>query len=81
MFALTLEPHNTDLINRLESVKKIRANNQPTLPSTLAIECRTNPFLRVHIKEIIDVAEHHFQKNGLSESLVFTAIREKKDCF
>ena len=80
-FALTLEPNNQELLNRLESVKKMRANNLPTLPSTIAIECNTNPFLRCHTQEIIAAAADHLGQKPASETAVFAAIREKKDRF
>jgi hydroxyacylglutathione hydrolase len=30
----------------VEEVRRLRAQGQPTVPSTLAVECATNPFLR-----------------------------------
>ena len=45
-FALTVEPDNRDLVQRMEDVAAARAKNIPTVPSTIAIELKTNPFLR-----------------------------------
>lgn len=46
-FALSLEPQNEAVKKRLEEAKKCIAEGKPTIPSTLALEKETNPFLRV----------------------------------
>jgi hydroxyacylglutathione hydrolase len=45
-FDRTIDPNNADLQQRYAEVKALRRRNQATIPSTLAIEKRTNPFLR-----------------------------------
>ena len=45
-FALTVEPDNLALQQRMQTVDKIRLQNKPTLPSTIVEELATNPFLR-----------------------------------
>lgn len=45
-FALTIEPANMALKERYEKVKERRAIGMPTIPTTLAQEKATNPFLR-----------------------------------
>lgn len=45
-FALTVEPNNAALIARMETVRRLRAASQPTIPSTIAEERATNPFMR-----------------------------------
>ncbi|RME64928.1 MAG: hydroxyacylglutathione hydrolase, partial [Alphaproteobacteria bacterium] len=45
-FALTVEPDNPALAARMKAVDAARAAGQPTVPSTLADELATNPFLR-----------------------------------
>jgi hydroxyacylglutathione hydrolase len=45
-FALTLEPDNAALIDRMREVDACRAVGQPTVPTTVALEKATNPFLR-----------------------------------
>ncbi|MCQ8103561.1 hydroxyacylglutathione hydrolase [Methylomonas sp. SURF-2] len=47
-FALTLEADNPDLQRRMAEVTGLREKNLPTLPSTMADELKTNPFLREH---------------------------------
>jgi hydroxyacylglutathione hydrolase len=74
-FALTVEPRNRDLQERMERVDQLRRRNLATVPSTLAEELATNPFLRVDSPEI--------RKTLAIESAkpvdVFAAIRRKKD--
>ena len=45
-FALTVEPGNAALRARAEQVTAQRARDEPTVPTTLAEELATNPFLR-----------------------------------
>lgn len=51
-FALTLEPTNKTLIKRQQDATKLIQSGQPTLPSTIAVELATNPFLRCDVAEI-----------------------------
>lgn len=51
-FAITIEPENEDLVARYEEVKALRAAGQPTIPTVLATELTTNPFLRVRSRDI-----------------------------
>lgn len=48
IFALSVEPDNADLHERMADVRKRRANNLPTVPSSMGAERAANPFLRVH---------------------------------
>ncbi len=45
-FCLAMEPENEDLKKRIEDVKALCANNQPTIPSTIGLEKKTNIFMR-----------------------------------
>lgn len=45
-FAKTVDPNNQAIDNRIQAAIKTRANGQSTVPSTLALEKATNPFLR-----------------------------------
>lgn len=51
-FALTVEPENTALRQRMVDVKALRARNEPTIPSLLCDEPATNPFLRADNVEV-----------------------------
>lgn len=45
-FALHVEPANDALIANMADVKAKRAKGEPTIPSTIALERATNPFMR-----------------------------------
>lgn len=79
-FALACEPGNPDVQQRIAATRQLRAANQPTVPSTIALEKATNPFLRCTQPEIIRT----LQQRGLtdtSEIGVFTALRAWRSQF
>ena len=79
-FALACEPGNLALQQRAAATQQLTSADQPTLPSTIALEKATNPFLRCTQAEIIQT----LQQRGLidsSELSVFTALREWKNKF
>ena len=76
-FALTIDPENPDLISRVRSVIDARAADEPTVPSTLAEELATNPFLRTHDPAI----QAHLGLSGADPAAVFAEIRTRKDNF
>ena len=45
-FALTVEPHNAELTARAKEIDAKRARGEPTVPTTIGLEKKTNPFLR-----------------------------------
>ncbi|MFN5856328.1 MAG: hydroxyacylglutathione hydrolase [Pseudanabaenaceae cyanobacterium] len=45
-FALTIEPDNLALQERFLATQNLRAQNLPTIPSSMKVEKATNPFLR-----------------------------------
>ncbi len=45
-FALTVEPDNAELVRRVEEVRAQRERGEVTLPTTIALERATNPFMR-----------------------------------
>jgi hydroxyacylglutathione hydrolase len=45
-FALTVEPDNAALIARMAEVTAMREAGEPTVPTTIALERATNPFMR-----------------------------------
>lgn len=76
-FALTVEPDNTDLQARALAVAAARAAGQPTVPSRLADELATNPFLRANrpeLKRAIGMAD-------AGDAAVFAELRSRKDRF
>ena len=45
-FALTIEPDNVSLVERAAAVEAARAAGEATVPTTIALERATNPFMR-----------------------------------
>ena len=80
-FAQAVEPDNLALKQRAQSADNVRANDQPTLPSTLAAELETNPFLRTEQPAVRAAASQHWARKMLREVEVFAAIRRWKDQF
>ena len=76
-FALTIEPGNVDLVARAEAVKALRAQGRPTLPTTIALELATNPFLRAEIPAV----QEALGLAGADPAQVFAEIRRRKDNF
>jgi hydroxyacylglutathione hydrolase len=81
-FAEAVEPGNRALQLRLEADSKARGTNLPTIPSNIAIEKATNPFLRTLEPAIVDslVAAGRLQR-GAAPVAVFAALREWKNVF
>lgn len=77
-FAAHIEPDNADISSRAEWAKAKSVDGAPTLPSTIGLEKKTNPFLRAGL------AEMRWRLN-LSEDTpdfaVFKRLRELKDDF
>lgn len=76
-FALTIDPHNTELISRNEAIGAARAAQTPTVPSTLALELATNPFLRASDPDI----RARLGLASATDAEVFSEIRARKDTF
>ena len=74
-FALTVDPDNGVLKERSADVDAMRAAGKPTLPTTLAIELATNPFLRSDapaVKKAIGMPD-------ADPAAVFAELRERKN--
>jgi hydroxyacylglutathione hydrolase len=84
-FALACEPNNPAVQQRAATTKQLRESNRITLPSTIALEKATNPFLRCTQPEIIRTLQQRgltdASELGVSELGVFTALREWKNHF
>lgn len=80
-FAQVVEPHNADIAERVENVRQLRANGQITLPSTLALEKRTNPFLRTSETSVKEKADERNGRDNRAGSEVFASLRSWKDTF
>lgn len=80
-FALAVEPRNKDLGLRLQEVRKLRGENMPSLPTTLAMELATNPFLRTSTPDVVEAAQAHSNQISSSPEQIFAVLRRWKDDF
>lgn len=76
-FALTIEPDNLALISRSRAVEAARAAGRPTVPSRLAEELATNPFLRADLPQV----KAALGMARASDAESFAEIRARKDRF
>lgn len=79
-FALEVEPDNMDIHDRLLHCENLRQQGLITLPSTLADELQTNPFLRVRENAVITQALNQGAASTLPVD-VFCCLREWKNHF
>ncbi len=61
-FALTVEPENRALIERMVEIEAARAEGRPTVPTTIEEERATNPFMRARSAE--ELAARRAAKDG-----------------
>jgi hydroxyacylglutathione hydrolase len=76
-FALSVDLGNEALKARAERIEALRAEDRPTLPTTIGEELATNPFLRWNdpgIRKTLGMED-------ASEEAVFAEIRKRKDNF
>lgn len=74
-FAMNQEPGNAELEKRMKEVEAMLGRGEPTVPSTIGQERRTNPFLRASdpaMAEAIGMA-------GAEPAAVFAELRERKN--
>ena len=76
-FCLAYDSKNTFLKEKKFDIKKKLSSNQPTIPSTLGLEIKTNIFLRCNEPEI----KHALGLKDSSEVEVFSKLRYLKDSF
>ncbi len=76
-FALTIEPDNALLVQRAEHIAALRADGAPTLPTSIALELATNPFLRADEPSV----QAALDMQGADPASVFAEIRGRKDRF
>jgi hydroxyacylglutathione hydrolase len=80
-FAKKVEPDNRDLLQREARDREAIAAARPTLPSTIAMERATNPFLRCAERAVIEAAARHAGRAMSDAVSVFAEIRKWKDNF
>ncbi len=77
-FAKQVEPRNPAIDAAQERARALRAEGKPTVPTTMADELRTNPFLRtrsIEIRETLGIAK------DADDVTAFAMIRKAKDAF
>lgn len=75
-FALTVEPSNESLQRRATEIRSLRAKKLPTVPTTIALELETNPFLRAQSRAL---REHLGIPPTMADVDVFAKVRKMKD--
>ena len=80
-FARAVEPGNAEIAQHAEHVAALREDDTPSLPSTLALERRINPFLRCEEPGVQDAARRHAGHALASRIEVFATVRRWKDEF
>ena len=76
-FALTIEPDNSALADRMDDIRDRRSRGEPTVPSVLELEKATNPFLRASLPEVKQL----IGMPDASDAESFGVIRSRKDQF
>ncbi len=76
-FALTVDGRNEALIERARAVDRLRAAGTPTVPTTVALERATNPFLRARDPGL----QASVGLSGSEPAAVFAEVRKRKDRF
>lgn len=83
-FAQFIEPTNPAIEQAIEQDTQLRAQNKPTLPTSLADEKAINPFLRAVISppdEMVKTVQSQTSITGASEFDIFSALRQMKNNF
>ena len=78
-FAQKVEPDNSHLQKRVRDAQILRRNHQATVPSSLALEKQTNPFLRFNHESVKKSAEDFAQQHLNTAAQVFKTVRYWKD--
>lgn len=76
-FALSVDPDNERLKARAARIEALRAQDKPTLPTTIAEELATNPFMRAADPAI----RRTLGMEAASDAEIFGELRRRKDSF
>ncbi len=79
-FALSIEPDNVELRARDAEVRARRARGEATVPTTLAAERATNPFLRCDLPAVRETVTRRAPE-ARTRVDIFAALRARKDVF
>ncbi|WP_026379981.1 hydroxyacylglutathione hydrolase [Afifella pfennigii] len=76
-FAASVDPENAALAERKREIEALREEGKPTLPTTIAVEKATNPFLRADDAQL----QKALGMEGAEPAAVFAELRQRKDRF
>lgn len=79
-FAQAVEPDNSALQQYLIRCQKLRADDKITLPSTVGLEKKINPFLRLNHEDVITQALNQGAASTMAVD-IFATLREWKNNF
>lgn len=80
-FAALVDPENPVIQQRQMLVRQQRDAGEPSLPSSIGLECASNPFLRSHAPALIASARQFDPDCDGRPLSVFTTLRRWKDQF
>jgi hydroxyacylglutathione hydrolase len=80
-FAAAVEPASTDIARHAEHVSGLRRDGVPSLPTTIGLEKRINPFLRCGEPAVVAAAAHRAGHALADRVAVFATVRRWKDEF
>jgi len=80
-FAMAVDPDNAALRARYETEQAKRERGLPTVPSTIALEKTTNPFLRLLEPDIVEAVRIRTGVAVSTASASFEALRNWKNAF
>ena len=80
-FAAQVEAGNAEVADYTRKAADLRASGRPTLPSTIGLEKRVNPFLRSRHENVKLSAERRAGRSLSNPVAVFAELRSWKDTF
>jgi hydroxyacylglutathione hydrolase len=80
-FAAAVEPSNAELLEYQGRVTTLRARNEATIPTTIGLELRVNPFLRTRLGAVRAAAAAHAGSPPADDAAAFAVVREWKNGF
>lgn len=78
-FARQVEPDNQDIAADIDRVKQMRQQQRPSLPSSIELEQRVNPFMRYQNSAVVQALEAHSGQTPADETEAFALLRSWKD--
>lgn len=80
-FAAAIEPDNSEIAQHQALCQAWRQDQRPTLPSTVGLEKRINPFLRVHLPSVRSAAMGYDAGTSANPVGVLSTLRQWKNTF